>query len=230
MKLDRLISNLPDYSRHSARLLIASGQVCVDGLIVRDVNAEIDRFMSVTLNGQCIQAANPARYLLLHKPVGFLSATQDPQHPTVLECLPAALRSNLHIAGRLDRSSSGLLLLTNDGLWSRRITAPEKKTPKVYLVSTAYPLSPDTAERFARGMYFAHEGIMLQPAYLQQLSPCQARLTIHEGRYHQIKRMFHAVGNRVTSLHRESMGSIVLDPGLRPGEYRPLTQDEVASI
>lgn len=230
MRLDRLISNHSQYSPRATRLLIAEGRVSVDGRVVRDARMEIDRFMMVSLEGQLIKAQTAAHYLMLHKPVGYLSATQDPEHTTVMELLPEELRPLLHIGGRLDRGSSGLLILTNDGLWSRRLTAPQIKIPKVYRVTTAEPIAADTSARFAQGIYFAFENLTTSPAQLEQLGPCEARLTIYEGRYHQVKRMFHAVGNRVLNLHRESMGGIVLDKVLAPGAFRPLSQSEIASV
>jgi 16S rRNA pseudouridine516 synthase len=164
---------------------------------------------------------------MLNKPRGFLSATADDIHPTVMELIAPTLRQDLHIAGRLDRSSTGLLILTNDGHWSRQLTEPRVKIPKVYKVSTAYPISPETHERFAEGIWFEFEQLTTSPADLDLLSPCEARVTIYEGRYHQVKRMFHAVGNRVTALHRERMGNIRLDDNLAAGEYRPLTAEEI---
>jgi 16S rRNA pseudouridine516 synthase len=118
-------------------------------------------------------------------------------------------------------------LLTNDGLWSRRITAPEQKIPKVYHVTTAEPIHLDAEACFAAGVWLAREGIFTSPAQLERISPCEAHLTIYEGRHHQVKRMFAAIGNAVTALHRESMGSIRLDPDLAPGQYRPLTATEL---
>lgn len=230
MRLDRLISNHSQYSARSARLLIADGRVQVNSEVARDARMEIDRFMMVSLDGTLIKAPTTAHYLMLHKPAGYLSATSDPLHTTVMELLPEPLRPLLHIGGRLDRGSSGLLILTNDGLWSRRLTAPQIKIPKIYRVTTAEPISADTPERFAQGIYFAFEDLTTSPAQLDQLGACEARLTIYEGRYHQVKRMFHAVGNRVLSLHRESMGSIVLDHDLLPGAFRPLIQAEIDSV
>lgn len=230
MRLDRLISNHPQYSQSKARLLLAAGRVRVNGCVVRDGRTEVDRFMSVSVDEVELKGSSAAHYLMLHKPSGYLSATADPQHPTVMELLPEPLRPLLHIAGRLDRSSTGLLILTNDGLWSRRLTQPTSGIAKDYRVRTCYPIAPDTAERFARGIYFAFEGITTAPAQLQWLAPCEVRLTIHEGRYHQIKRMFHAVGNRVLSLHRERMGAISLEPDLAPGASRPLSPTEIASV
>lgn len=230
MRLDRLISNHSQYSPRSTRMLLAEGRVKVDGLVVRDARMEIDRFMMVSLDNNLIKAPAKAHYLMLHKPVGYLSATSDPEHTTVMSLLPEELRPLLHIGGRLDRGSSGLLILTNDGLWSRRLTAPQVKIPKVYRVTTAQPIAADTAERFAQGIYFAFEDLTTSPAQLLQLGTYEARLTIYEGRYHQVKRMFHAVGNRVTDLHRESMGSITLDPTLASGAFRSLSQEEIASV
>lgn len=229
MKLDRFISNHTAHSRQAARLLIASGHVQVGGQLTHDPRHEVDQFVPISLDGELLQARE-AHFVMLHKPVGYLSATTDPQHPTVMELLPSPLREELHIGGRLDRGSSGLLILTNDGLWSRRLTEPRIKLPKTYRVTTLRPISAETTEHFANGIYMTTEQLTTSPAQLQQLGPCEARLTIYEGRYHQVKRMFHAVGNQVVALHRESMGAIVLDPALQPGQYRALTAAEIASV
>ncbi|WP_022964526.1 pseudouridine synthase [Halopseudomonas pelagia] len=230
MRLDRLIGNHSQYSQRSARLLIAEGRVQVNALLVRDARMEVDRFMMVSVDGVPLKPAVASHYLMLHKPAGYLSATSDPQHITVMALLPEPLRAALHIGGRLDRGSSGLLILTNDGLWSRRLTAPQIKIPKVYRVTTAEPISAETPERFAQGIYFAFEDLTTSPAQLERLGTHEARLTIFEGRYHQVKRMFHALGNRVLTLHRESMGDIVLDDRLQAGDFRPLSQTEIDSI
>ena len=230
MRLDRLISNHPQYSHRAARQLIACGRVQVNGEIVRDTQAVVDRFAAVSIDSIPLRSGYPSLYLMLHKPMGYLSATSDPAHPTVLDLIDSALHERLHIGGRLDRNSSGLLLLTNDGLWSRRLTEPRIKIPKVYHVTTAEPIAAIAAERFASGIHFAFEGLTTSPAQLQLLAADMARVTIYEGRYHQIKRMFHAVGNRVVSLHRERMGDIILDPELAPGDYRLLTRSEILSV
>lgn len=230
MRLDRLISNFPEYSHRSARQLIACGRVQVNGQTVRDTQATVDRFAAVSIDAQPLRGGYASIYLMLHKPTGYLSATSDDTHPTVLDLVSPELHPRLHIGGRLDRNSSGLLLLTNDGLWSRRVTEPRIKTPKVYHVTTARPIRDDDIIRFAEGIHFVFEDLTTSPAQLERLGGCKAQVTIYEGRYHQIKRMFHAVGNRVTALHRISMGSILLDPTLQPGEYRSLTQAEVASV
>jgi len=230
MKLSRILSNRDGISRKRANALIAAGRVTVDGGICRESAREVDRFSSVALDGNDIQTADTATYLMLHKPAGYLSATMDAVHPTVLDLIDPALHQNLHIAGRLDRASTGLLILTNDGVWSRQLTEPRVKIPKVYRVTTAKPISDDTAERFGRGIWFEYEQLRTSPAELERLDEREARVTIYEGRYHQVKRMFHAVGNQVTQLHRERMGNIQLDDTLAPGAYRRLTHAEVNEL
>ena len=228
MRLDRFLSHRPEFSRQDARRLLLAGRVRVDGLAAGDGRREVSAFSRIELDDQVLQAGYPARYLMLHKPVGCVSATSDPQHRTVLDLLPVAEREGLHIAGRLDGNTTGLLLLTNDGQWSRRLTLPGSKLPKVYRVETAEPIGPEYVETFARGIYFAFEDLTTLPARLEILDSRSARLTLVEGRYHQVKRMFGHFRNRVTRLHRESIGPIHLDPALQPGHYRPLTAEETA--
>jgi 16S rRNA pseudouridine516 synthase len=145
-----------------------------------------------------------------------------------MELIDHPLRDELHLAGRLDRASTGLLLLTNDGRWSKLVTEPLHEISKVYRVTTRDVISSETAERFAAGIYFAFEDLTTRPAVLEVLGEREALLAIHEGRYHQVKRMFHAVGNQVLSLHRESIGPLVLTDSLLPGEYRSLSAAEIA--
>lgn len=228
MRLDRFLSKRPDFNRQQVRQLLLAGRVTIDGQTERDGLREINAFHRIELDGQALQEGHPARYLMLHKPTGVVSATHDPQHRTVLDLLPEAAREGLHIAGRLDGNTTGLLLLTNDGQWSRRLTLPGSKLPKVYQVETAEPLGAEYVATFARGIYFAFEDLVTQPAHLELLGSHSARLTLVEGRYHQVKRMFGHFRNRVTRLHRESIGPIRLDPTLQPGEYRPLNAAELA--
>ena len=136
----------------------------------------------------------------------------------------------LHAAGRLDIDTTGLVLMTDDGQWSHRITSPRHHCEKTYLVTLESPVADDTAEQFARGVQLHNEKDLTKPAVLEVITPTQVRLTISEGRYHQVKRMFAAVGNHVVELHRERIGAIKLDDDLEPGEYRPLTEDEIASV
>jgi len=229
MRLDRYLAKRPELSRRDTRPLLLAQRVRVDGAVITDPLHEISEFNRIELDDQLLQTGHQRRYLMLNKPAGVVSATSDLQHRTVLDLLPETERSGLHIAGRLDGNTTGLLLLTNDGLWSRQLTLPGSKLPKVYLVTTANPISADYTEAFAAGMYFAFEDITTLPAQLEILSSHQARLTLHEGRYHQVKRMFGRFRNPVVSLHRESIGSIQLDPALQPGQYRALTASEIAA-
>lgn len=222
MKLDRLIAAHQSMGRQAAHLAIAAGRVCVDGTVITDSHHPVDRFMRVEIDGSLIQQPERALYLMLHKPAGILSATKDDRHPTVIDLIDDPDKHTLHIAGRLDRATSGLVLLTNDGRWSKRLMAAEHKVPKVYLVETAEPIAPDAAAAFARGFYFHTEDITTLPAELIILGERRARLTLHEGRYHQVKRMFHRVNNRVTRLHRESIGAFDLPLDLKPGEWRDI--------
>ena len=227
MKLSRFLYHHTSHGKNDVRRILAAGRVTVDGKVERDSQSDIGDFTQVTLDDRVLRDTS-AVYLMLNKPAGYLSATVDDEHPTVMELIDAP--ETLHIAGRLDRASTGLLILTNDGKWSRRLTEPKEGVPKVYEVTTAEPITAETAMRFQQGIYFAYEDLTTQPAELQILSAQRAQITIYEGRYHQIKRMFHAVDNRITSLHRLSMGAIQLDESLAPGQHRNLTQQEIESV
>jgi len=230
MKLSRIVSNQPDISRKKANWLIATGQVHVNDLICRMADTDVDEFSVVSVNGKMVQQGHCARYLMLNKPAGYLSATEDDTHPTVLQLLPPVLAQGLHIAGRLDRATTGLMILTNNGAWSRQLTLPGMGIAKVYRVTTAYPIGPDTAQRFAEGIWFEYEQLTTAPAALELLEPTLARLTIYEGRYHQVKRMFHAAGNRVVALHREQIGHLQLNSDLTEGNFRMLTGSEIEGL
>ncbi|MNJ55354.1 Ribosomal small subunit pseudouridine synthase A [compost metagenome] len=148
----------------------------------------------------------------------------------MLDLLDEPDRNDLHIAGRLDFNTTGLLLLTNDGQWSRRLTQPKTGLAKTYYVETEQPITDAYAPTFGQGIYFAFENLTTLPAELTLLGSHSARLSIVEGRYHQVKRMFGFFDNKVTRLHRERMGPLHLDPQLAPGQYRALSQDEILAI
>ncbi|MBF7729839.1 pseudouridine synthase [Pseudomonas sp. N040] len=229
MRLDRFISNLARFNRQDARQLLASGRLRVDGQTVADGCLQVREFNRIELDDEVLQAGKPARFYLLHKPVGYVSATKHPEHPSVLDLLDVPDKHDLHLAGRLDLNTSGLLLITNDGHWSRQLTLPGSRLPKVYRVQTAQPISAEYVEVFARGLYFAYEDLTTLPAELQILGPREARLTLHEGRYHQVKRMFGHFRNQVLGLHRESIGALHLGE-LPSGAWRALTVQEVRQL
>lgn len=226
MKLDRVIAAHQSMGRQSAHLAIAGKRVRVDEVVITDGHHPVDRFMRVEMDDRTIQEPERALYVMMHKPVGILSATKDDEHPTVLDLMDDPDKDTLHIAGRLDRGTSGLVLLTNDGRWSKRLMAAEHKVPKVYRVETAEPIAADAVKAFARGFYFHTEDITTLPAELVILEERCARLTLHEGRYHQVKRMFHRTQNRVVGLHRESVGGFALTEDLAPGQWRMMTPEE----
>lgn len=226
MKLDRLIAKHRQMGRTAALRAIATSRVRVNNVVTTDGHAELDRFCAVMLDEEPVQSAERGLYLIMHKPVGWLSATKDAQHPTVLDWIDDPDKHTLHLAGRLDRNTSGLLILTNDGAWSKRLMASDFKVPKVYHVETDVPVPPEAVEAFQRGFYFHTEDITTLPAKLDILGGCLARVTLHEGRYHQVKRMFHRVGCRVIVLHRESVGALRLPEDLKPGEWRSMSEAE----
>ncbi|MDX2421845.1 MAG: 16S rRNA pseudouridine(516) synthase [Amphritea sp.] len=227
MQLNRFIQINTPFSRRHVKCLLAEGRVRVAGHIATDANLEVDRFVRIELDDQLLQESKSC-YLMLHKPAGVVSATEHTEHQTVIDLIPPALRQGLHLAGRLDLKTTGLLLLTNDGHWSRRITQPTSKIAKVYRVTTQDAVAANTAEVFRQGIYFGYEDITTQPAELERIDSHHSRLTLYEGRYHQVKRMFGYFNNEVTELHREQIGGLTLDAQLPPGAFRPLTDDEIA--
>ena len=226
MRLDRFLGQRKRLGRRGVRLLLAAGRVPVDGRVIQDGRHEVGPFTPVALDGEPFTVRRAA-YWMLHKPAGCVSATRDRHHRTVLDCLDPADATDLHLAGRLDFNSTGLMLLTNDGRWSRRLSDPRHKLPKVYRVRTEDPITPDYAAVFERGLYFPYEDRTTRPAGLEILAPREARVTLYEGLYHQIKRLFGHFDNRVVALHRERIGPIRLDPSLAPGQYRALGADEI---
>jgi 16S rRNA pseudouridine516 synthase len=229
-KLHRLLVMAAGCSRQELAAMLPAGRVLIDGHVATALDFPVTRFHSVTLNGKIIQAGQRALYVMVHKPVGYVSATVDSEHPTVVSLVDDPDTDQLHLAGRLDRNTSGLVLLTNDGTWSKRITAADFHVPKVYQVTTAHEIQPEAVSAFAAGFYFHTEGITTLPAKLEILGPREARVTLHEGRYHQIKRMFHRVQNRVEQLHRVSIGGLALPSDLPAGGWRWLTPAEQQAV
>lgn len=228
-RLDRFISSYLQINRKHVRLMLARGEVLVDDLVARDTAQIVDEFSHIVYKDKVLQAYSPI-YLMLNKPVGVVSATVDDKHTTVVDLLDRGDKHLLHLVGRLDLNTSGLLLLTNDGRWSSRLMSPESKVSKQYLVTLANPVTSEYIRAFGEGMYFSFEDITTKPAKLEILSEYQARVTLTEGRYHQIKRMFGRFRNPVVGLHRESMGALKLDPELKPGHSRELTVNELALL
>lgn len=228
MRLDKFISQQLEISRAMAGREIRASRVTVDGEIIKDSAFKILPQHSVAYEGNTLVQQHGPRYFMLNKPEGYVCSTDDPENPTILWFIEEPMAFKLHAAGRLDIDTTGLVLLTDDGKWSHRITSPRHHCEKTYLVTLDSPVAEGTAEQFAQGVQLHNEKDLTKPARLEIITPTEVRLTISEGRYHQVKRMFAAVGNHVVALHRERIGAIVLDEDLEPGEYRPLTDDEIA--
>lgn len=229
MRLDKYLAKSSGFSRKEVKRLLHADEVSVNGELERNPARHIQEGDQVSLNDRPMERPEP-RYLMMNKPDGVVCANDDPTHPTVLALIELPRAEEMTIAGRLDIDATGLVLVTDDGKWAHRVTSPRHKTHKVYLVTTADPIPSEAVDKFAKGIKLESEHFPTKPAELSILSENQARVVIHEGRYHQVKRMFAALGNRVVELHRESIGAIELDDDLFPGEYRHLTEDEINSI
>lgn len=225
MRLDQFVSQSTGMSRADARQAIRAKQVCVDGKPVTKAAQHIDMLAHVTLADAVITLPG-ALYVMLHKPAGVVSATQDREHRTVLDLIDHPHKHTLHVVGRLDKDTTGLILLTNDGDWSHRLMSPKHHVPKTYLVTLAEPLLEQAAEQLRQGVQLHGEKRPTQPADISSVSAQQVRITIHEGKYHQVKRMFAAVGNRVTALHRERVGEWCLPEDLPAGDSHIIMLDD----
>jgi 16S rRNA pseudouridine516 synthase len=229
MRLDKFIADVTDLSRSDAKRAVKRGDVRVDGASVDDPQFDVGADADVELAGRRLRAPAP-RYFMLHKPEGYICAAKDRRHLTVLDLLDEDNRDSLHVAGRLDIDTTGLVLLTDDGQWSHRVTSPKSDCEKIYRLRTALPIPSEAVQQFARGLFLHSEKQRLKPARLELLGACEARLAIAEGKYHQVKRMFGAIGNAVVALHREAIGAVALDADLPAGAYRPLTPAEIAAF
>lgn len=229
MRLDKYLSNHSGLSRKEAKQALKSGDVLVNQQMITDPQHKVSEQDEVRWNGMKIVPAGP-RYFMLNKPDGYVCANSDSQHPTVMSLLFEDDIESLHVAGRLDIDTTGLVLITDDGQWSHKVTAPKHKQPKHYLANLDRPIDASATKNFSDGILLKNEIKRTRAAQLIINAETEVELIIEEGKYHQVKRMFAAIGNHVTQLHRFRIGDIVLDQQLQPGEYRPLTSQEIESI
>ena len=228
-RLDKIIASTGRYSRREVKQLIRQGRIRVDGVAPRSSEEKVDpEAVSITIDGMVLPYQKYT-WIMLHKPAGVLSATEDGRGRTVLDLLPEDLRRrNLFPVGRLDKDTEGLLLLTNEGGLAHDLLSPRHHVDKVYRVRVTGCLTEEDCRAFADGMVLG-DGTVCQSAGLEILQAgeeSEALVTLREGKFHQVKRMFHAVGKEVVYLKRLCMGSLVLDENLKPGEYRALTDEE----
>lgn len=236
LRLDRLLANMGYGSRREIHRLVREGEVTLDGALAAgaDLKVAVGPELSDRLRvGGARLDPPPGMALMLNKPLGVVCSHKEAGR-LVYELLPARWRARtppISTIGRLDKETSGLLLLTDDGALLHRVISPRQHVAKRYLVSLARPLAGGEAERFASGaLLLDGEEKPLAPAVLEPLTPNEARLTITEGRYHQVRRMFAAVGNHVEALHREAIGALALPEDLAPGSWRLLGPPEIAAI
>ncbi len=232
MRLDRFLSETSPLTRSLAKRALKNGEVTLNGEPIKQSATQIDTDNDVVvLNGERLTLVG-VRYIMLHKPVDVECNARRGLYQRAIDLIDVPKAERLQPVGRLDVDTTGLLLLTDDGQWSHRVTSPRHRCAKVYLAELAEPMEGEAAEwaiaQVADGLMLDGEEAPTQPATLRFLSPTQAELTITEGRYHQVKRMFAALGNHVNALHRSSIGDLALDANLAPGEWRELTADEIA--
>ena len=229
-RVDKILACMGLGSRKEIKALVKQGAVVINGVICKDPGDKIDvDHDEVTVNGRALRLKTTYTFMM-HKPAGYLSASRDDRDVTVIELLSDEhKRLGLFPAGRLDKDSEGLLILTNDGPFAHALTAPRRHVDKQYYIRYDGNLRPDAEEAFAAGIAIDGGEICLE-ARLERTAPGEALVTVHEGRYHQVKRMIIACGGEVTYLKRLSIGPLPLDAGLEPGEYRELTDEELRSL
>ena len=234
MRLDKYLAEMGVGTRQEVKKQIRQGKAAVNGTVVKAADTKIDETSDeVTISGRNISYVS-YEYYMLNKPAGVVSATEDRRDTTVIDLIKEKKRKDLFPVGRLDKDTEGLLLITNDGDLAHRLLAPKKHVDKVYYAKIDGMVTEEDVKRFAEGIDIgAEEEERTRPAKLDIMKSAEEseiRLTIHEGKFHQVKRMFLAVGKEVTYLKRERMGTLCLDENLKPGEYRLLTEEEIENV
>lgn len=230
MRLDKFLSNAGVGSRSQVKNFIKKGRVSVNDVKARSGDDVIDENTDVIVCQGKRVSLSKYRYFMLHKPAGVVSATEDNIDRTVLDCLSKADARDMFPVGRLDKDTTGLLLLTNDGELSHNLLSPRKHVDKTYYVTCEAKVTEAQLETLRKGVDIGDDKITLPALARAGLQQNELYLTIREGRFHQVKRMLQAVGNKVISLKRLSMGSLKLDESLKPGEYRALTVEELKDL
>ncbi len=233
MRLDKFICKSTELTRTEAKKLLKKGAVKVNDEVIKNPATQVHENNSVTIGTQTL-VARTSRYIMMHKPLDTICSNVDEVHPSLLHLLDVDKAFDLHIAGRLDVDTTGLVLITDDGRWSHNIISPKKECTKTYRVwlreSIHFKQDPNAIEIFQQGVQLQGENGLTKPAILEIIDDKEVLLSITEGKYHQVKRMFAAIGNKVVGLHREQIGAVKLDNALAPSEWRYLSQEEVDSF
>ena len=227
MRLDKLLADMNLGTRSELKKNIRKGLVSVNGEIIKDSGTTVDGSEEIIYCGEEIHYSD-YEYYMMNKPAGVLSATTDPKQMTVIDLMDERRRKDLFPVGRLDKDTVGLLLITNDGRLAHELLSPSKHVDKTYYVKVDGELGEEDVNAFLKGIKI-EDNLTTLPAKLEIVegSRDEAYVTIHEGKFHEIKRMFHARGREVVFLKRLSMGPLTLDKELKEGEYRPLSRDEI---
>lgn len=230
MRLDKFISDCGAASRREIKQMIKAGRVTLNGEIAAAPETKLDPESAVVAIDGTALKYEKNHYFMLNKPAGVLSATDDGKQKTVIDLfLPEHKRLGLFPVGRLDKDTTGLLLITDDGNFAHKVISPRSEIEKLYRAETTAPVDADDIAAFARGVTLA-DGTKCLPAGLELCSDGSCFVTVMEGKYHQVKRMLASRGKPVTALERLRIGGLKLDESLKPGEYRPLTADELCSV
>lgn len=225
MRLDKLLTNLGVASRSGCKEILKAGRVRVNGALWKDGAKNVPDGAEILLDGKALDT-RLSRHLMLHKPSGVLTAREDNRQETVMDLLPACYQAmGCMPVGRLDKDTTGILILTTDGELAHRLIAPQRHVDKIYAAKVEGTLDESDIRAFAEGLPL--KDFTALPAHLEILSGSVGRLTVQEGKYHQVKRMFGARGKKVIALHRHTFGPLTLDSALAPGEYRELDEEEV---
>lgn len=235
MRLDKYLADMGCGTRQEVKKFIRQGRVTVDHMITKKPEHKVNGTQIVALDGSEIGYVN-YEYYMLNKPAGVISATEDPHAETVIDLIREKKRKDLFPVGRLDKDTEGLLLITNDGAMAHRLLSPKKHVDKCYYAKVSGGVTEEDVKRFAEGIDIGTEDApeLTRPARLEIMKrddrSSEIRLTIQEGKFHQVKRMFQAVGKEVLYLKRERMGTLILDEALKTGDYRPLTKEEIEHL
>ena len=227
MRLDKFICKSTEYCLAEAAALIENGYILVNGKVAIEVSHQVHKNNVVLFDGKTL-IPRCSRYYMLNKPTDTICSNVDEKYPSIFNLLNVDRKTELHITGRLDVDTTGLVLITDDGHWSYNLTSPKTKCPKVYEVVLSRPILPEANHRFQEGIHLQGESKITLPANLQVVNSYKVLLTLTEGRFHQVKRMFAAIGNKVLSLHRLQIGNLELDVDI--GHWRKLTQIEIEGL